>query len=74
MAASDILAQGTAHLCAGRLKAATSALGSDPDNVDAMQLCARIMRRSGRNEDAIGLYELIMFHAPENAEALGALS
>jgi protein O-GlcNAc transferase len=77
MAASDILALATAHFRAGRLdaalKAATAVLGDDPDNRDAMLLCARIMRRAGRNEDAVGLYELITSHAPEIAEAYGGL-
>ena len=77
MATADTLALATAHLLAGRLDsamtAATTVLGDDPDNMDAMLLCGRIMRRAGRNEDAIGLYALILSHVPESAEAHGGL-
>lgn len=52
---------------------ATAVLGDDPDNMDAMLLCGRIMRSAGRNEDAVGLYELILTHVPDNAEAHGGL-
>ena len=73
----ETLETATEHLRAGRLaaalKAVTGLLQSEPNNLDAMLLCARIMRRGGRLEEAIALYETILTHVPDQAEAFGGL-
>lgn len=77
MAAKTQLDQATAQLDAGHLDAALetakAALAADPENLDAMLLCGRIMRRAGRLGEAERLYRLILAHYPDCAPALGGL-
>ncbi|MFT6583838.1 MAG: hypothetical protein ACJAU6_004297 [Alphaproteobacteria bacterium] len=39
----------------------------------AMLLCGRVLRRGGKNTEAIGIYNLILAHLPDTAEACGGL-
>ncbi|NKB57471.1 MAG: tetratricopeptide repeat protein [Alphaproteobacteria bacterium] len=73
MSAAEHLEQAQTHLTAGRLNeaiaAARQALSEDPENMEALLLSARIVRRSGNVEAAAELYAAILEHHPDSAEA-----
>ncbi len=77
MAAGDILADARAQFDAGRLDAAMTAakrvLEVEPDNLEAMLLTARILRRVGQSDVAVKLYETILSHVPDSAPAHAGL-
>ena len=72
-----MLENATEHFRAQRLVAAlemvTSLLKLEPENLNAMLLCGRIMRRGGKLEEAVALYKTIIAHVPDIAEAFGGL-
>jgi protein O-GlcNAc transferase len=71
------LEQAREHLQAGRLDAAMAAtqraLAADPENVDAMLLTGRILRRRHRYDIAAQIYETILGYVPGSAEAEAGL-
>jgi len=77
MATSDILAEAQAHLEAGRLDAAMTAarrvLDLEPDNLDAMLVTAGVLRRGGRHDVAVKMYETILAHFPDTAQGHAGL-
>ena len=77
MTPTEMLENATEHFLAQRLVAAlemvTSLLKLEPENLNAMLLCGRIMRRGGKLEEAVALYKTIIAHVPDNAEAFGGL-
>jgi len=54
-------------------KTVTALLKLEPDNRDAMLLCARIMRHGGKLKEAIALYNTFLAHVPNSAEAFCGL-
>ncbi|MDA0664369.1 MAG: tetratricopeptide repeat protein [Proteobacteria bacterium] len=75
--AAGLLEQARAHLQAGRIDdamaVARAALAASPEDLDAMLLMARILRRSGRNDIAAPMYDVILAHFPESAEGHAGL-
>ena len=73
MSAAEHLEQARTHFSAGRFAAAMDsarlALAEEPENLEAMLFCGRILRRSGNHEPAVKLYEAILDHQPASAEA-----
>lgn len=73
MSAAEHLEQARAHFSGGRLDeamaAARRALADDPENLEAMLFCARILRRGGNYDGAAGLYGAILRHRPQAEEA-----
>lgn len=77
MSAADQLEKAREYLAAGRRDAAMTVvrqvLADEPEDLDAMLLTARIVRGGGGSDAAIGLYETILRHHPDSAEAQAGL-
>jgi tetratricopeptide (TPR) repeat protein len=75
--AAGLQEQARAHLQAGRIDdamaVARAALAASPEDLDAMLLMARILRRSGRYDIAAQMYDAILAHFPESAEGHAGL-
>lgn len=73
VSAAEHIEQARKHLSAGRFDAAMDAarlaLAEEPDNLDAMLFCGRILRGSGNHDAALKLYGAILEHEPSSAEA-----
>jgi predicted O-linked N-acetylglucosamine transferase (SPINDLY family) len=77
MNAAETLQQARVHFEAGRLDDAMAAarrvLALEAENIDAMLLTARILRRGGGYESAASLYAVILEHVPDSSEAHGGI-
>lgn len=77
MSAALYLEQSRAHLSAGNydkaIEAVRRALAADPENLDAMLLAARLIRRGGNFQGAAALYRKILEFKPESVETLAGL-
>lgn len=77
VSAAEHLEQARTHLSAGRFDAAMDAarlaLAEEPDNLDAMLFCGRILRGLGNHDAASTLYGAILEHEPSSAEAYAGI-
>ena len=74
---AEHLEQARAYLSAGdperAMTAVRQALAKEPENLDAMLFAARLVRSGGNLQAAESLYNTILEHHPDSAEALAGL-